>query len=119
MIHITVTSVISPSAMYGWKCAIGTAATYSRRLTRCLRWVAVSSQRRFPVLPQQSLDRNPKQEEAEPCEYHRGGVERDRERVRTLFDDVGGEEGQQRRGEEIREIGVEDAMIALLHRRIS
>ncbi len=67
------------------------------------------------VLSQQSADRQSQKQEAQSREDHRGGIQRDRKRVRALLDNVGGEEGKQRRREEKAEVGVQHAVIAMLH----
>jgi hypothetical protein len=62
---------------------------------------------------EQAADGETQEEEGEAGDDHRGGVEGDGEGVGVLLEDVGGEEGQKRGGEEEGEVGVEDAMVGL------
>lgn len=63
---------------------------------------------------EQAADGETQQEEGDAGDDHGGGIECDRERVSVLFDDVAGEEGQERGREEEGEVGVENAVVGLL-----
>lgn len=53
-------------------------------------------------------DGEAEQSEGEPIDYQRRGVDRDRKRIELLFDQVVGEEGEERKAEEEAEIGPEN-----------
>ena len=58
-------------------------------------------------------DGDAEEEEGESGDDHGGGVEGDGEGVEVFFEQVGGEEGEQREAEEEGEVGVEDGLIGL------
>jgi hypothetical protein len=68
---------------------------------------------KFARMAQAAADGQAKEEEAEAGQDHGRDVDGDRERVHLLFEDIGGEEGEQRETEEEAEVGVEDALVGL------
>ena len=62
---------------------------------------------------QTAADSQAQKKEAETSEDHGRDVNGDREGVHLLFEDVGGEERQQREAEEEAEIGIEDEFVRL------
>src|SRR5258708_6648087 len=67
----------------------------------------------FARVAQAAADGEAQEKEAEAGQDHRGDVDGDREGVHLLFEDVGGEEGEEREAEEETEVGVEDALVGL------
>ncbi len=63
---------------------------------------------------EQAADGEAHKEKADAGQNHGGRVERYREGVGLLFDDVGGEEGEQRDAEEESEVGIEDTGVGSL-----
>lgn len=63
---------------------------------------------------QTASDGQTQKEKAETSQDHGSDIDGDREGVHLFFEDVGGEEGQQREAEEEAEVGVEDKLVGLI-----
>jgi hypothetical protein len=69
---------------------------------------------KFSGMAQTAGDGEAQEEKAEAGKDHRGDIDGDREGVHLLFQDIGGEEGQEGEAEEEAKVGVEDEVVGLL-----
>jgi hypothetical protein len=67
----------------------------------------------FARVAQAAADGQAQEEKAEAGQDHGGDVDGDREGVHLFFEDVGGEEREQREAEKEAEVGVEDTLVSL------